>query len=165
MTDKTEDIQAIRNIENEYGLVLFRMSLSHVMDVGWRNLDNETVEEGIRRITAQGEKDNAEGKIPIMTPEFQCEILRCAASLTQFNIWTLFAYIKEHVVVGTEKETKKPEAGICPKCGSDDLEYDGFFVEESDCIYKWTCGDCNAYGRDYYDMVFSETIIDGGGNE
>lgn len=94
------NIKEIRNIENKYGLVLFRMGLSHLVDVGHRSLDDEIVEEGIKQIIAQGEEDKASGKIPIMTPEFQCNILRCAAELAQFSIWTLFAYIKKHVDVG-----------------------------------------------------------------
>lgn len=94
-----EDLKEIRNIENKYGLVLFRMGLSHLVDVGHRNLTDENVEESVQQIMAQGEEDKANGKIPVMTPEFQCEILRCAAELAQFSIWTLFAYIKKHVEV------------------------------------------------------------------
>ena len=53
---------------------------------------------------AQGEADKENGKVSIMTPEFQCNILRCAAELGKYSPWTLFAYIKEHVVVGTESD-------------------------------------------------------------
>jgi hypothetical protein len=94
-----ENIRAIRNIEDKYGLVLFRMGLSHLVDVGHSNLGDDAVEEGIRQIMAQGEVDKAAGKMPIMTPEYQCEILRCAAELAHFSIWTLFKYIKKYVVV------------------------------------------------------------------
>ena len=94
-----EKIKEITNIENKYGLVLFRMGLSHLVDAGHRNLGDDEVEEGIRQIMAQGEKDKADGKIPVMTPEFLCEVLRCAAELSRFSIWTLFAYIKKHVDV------------------------------------------------------------------
>jgi hypothetical protein len=99
-TATKESMKAIRNLENQYGLVLFRMGLSHLVDVGHRNLDDVSVEEGIKQIMAQGEKDKANGKIPIMTPEFQCEILRCATDLSRFSIWTLFAYIQQYVDVG-----------------------------------------------------------------
>lgn len=92
-------MKEIRNIENKYGLVLFRMSLSHLVDVGHRNLTDENVEESVRQIMAQGEEDSANGKIPVMTLEFQCEIVRCAAELARFSIWTLFAYIKKYVEV------------------------------------------------------------------
>ena len=99
MTDRTVDIQHIMNIENKYGLTLFRMGLTHLVDVGHRHLGDGEVEECITQIMAQGEKDRADGKIPVMTPEFQCEILRCSAELARFSPWTLFAYIKKHVVI------------------------------------------------------------------
>lgn len=102
MTDKRSDIQTIRNIENKYGLVQFRMGLTHMVDVGHRNLGKDEVEDGVKQIIAQGEEDAANGKMPIMTPEFLCDVLRCAAELTRFSPWMLFAYIKEHVVVGCE---------------------------------------------------------------
>ena len=97
MNEKMNDIRAL---ENKYGLILFRMGLSHLVDVGHRNLGAEEVEEGIKQIMDKGEEDNASGKTPIMTPEFQCEVLRCAAELSGFSVWELFAYIKKHVAIG-----------------------------------------------------------------
>ena len=99
MADKA-DIQAIRDIEDSYGLVLFRMGLTHLVDAGHRNLGDDEVEEGVRQIMAQGEEDKANGTVSVMTPEYLCAVLRCAAELARFSVWTLFAYIKEHVVVG-----------------------------------------------------------------
>jgi hypothetical protein len=99
MNDKMKDIQNINNIEERYGLTLFRMGLTHLVDVGHRNLGDDKVEEWIKQITAQGEEDKANGKMPFFTPEFQCEILRCAAELSKFSILTLFAYIKKYLVV------------------------------------------------------------------
>ncbi len=95
-----ENIKEIRNIESRYGLVLFRMGLSHLVDVGHRNLDDASVKEGVEQIMAQEKANAVEGKISVMTPEFQCEILRCAAELARFSIWTLFAYIKKYVDIG-----------------------------------------------------------------
>jgi len=103
MSEKTGDIRKIRNIEDKYGLPLFRMGLSHLADVGHSRFDDDAVEEWIRNILAQGEKDRVSGATKIMSPEFKCEIVRCAAELAKFNIWTLFAYIKKHVVVECEK--------------------------------------------------------------
>lgn len=77
--------------------MLFGMGLTHLVDVGHQNLTEENVKEGLRQIMAQGETNKANGKIPIMTPEFQCEILRCAAELAKFSPWTLFAYIKKYM--------------------------------------------------------------------
>jgi len=98
MADKM-DLQKIKNIEDKYGLVLFRTGLSHLMEVGHRNLDDDEVEEAIKQIMVQGEEGKAKGKVPVMTPEFQCDILRCAAELAKFELWTLLAYIKKYVVI------------------------------------------------------------------
>ena len=94
-----EDIQAIRNLEDKYGLILFRMGLSHLVDVGHRNLGDDEVAVCMAQIMAQEKADKADGKVSFMTPEFQCDILRCAADLSKFSVWTLFAYIKKYVVI------------------------------------------------------------------
>ena len=97
MKSKMDDI---RNVENKYGLMLFGMGLTHLMDVGHSNLTDENVEEGLKQIMTKGESDKTDGKIPVMTSEFQCEILRCSAELARFSIWTLFAYIKKYMEIG-----------------------------------------------------------------
>ena len=157
----TDGKNVITVIENKYGHVMFRMGLTHLVDVGVRHLTDEVVEDCIRQITADEEANKANGVITVMTPKFQCGIVRCAAELAKISIWDLFAYIKENVHIGAEPGTNKPEAGNCPKCGSAELEYDGFIVEESECFYKWTCRECGARGQDCYDKIFRESIIDG----
>ena len=93
------EIKAITAIENKYGLVLFRMALTHLVDVGVRNLTDENVEETVKEILAKGAEDKANGVVLVMTPEFQCDIVRCAAELARFNIWDLFYYIKKYVTI------------------------------------------------------------------
>lgn len=92
-------MKEIRNLENKYGLLIFRVGLTHLVDVGHRNLDDKSLKERLKQILEEGEWDKVNGVKPIMAPEFKCEILRCAAELAKFSIWTLFAYIKKHVVV------------------------------------------------------------------
>lgn len=55
---------------------------------------------------------------------------------------------------------EKHDPGICPVCGSDRLDFDGFVVEGNSCIYKWRCNGCGVSGREWYDLIFSEHIID-----
>ncbi len=95
-----ENLKSIRAVEDKYGLALFRMGLTHLVDVGVRHLNDEAVEDCILQIMEKKKADRAKGTIPVMTPEFQCAIVRCAAELARFGIWTLFAYIKKHVEVG-----------------------------------------------------------------
>ena len=102
MIDIKDKLKEISNIENKYGLILFRMGLTYLMEAGHMNLSNDGYVEGcIKQIMAQGEIDEANGKKSIMTPEFQCGIVRCAAELTQFSPWVLFGYIKKHVVISS----------------------------------------------------------------
>ena len=93
------EMDAITAVENKYGLVLFRMGLFHLVDVGVRHLDDENVEAAIRQIISEGETDKANGVITIMTPDFKCEIVRCAAELAKIGIGDLFAYIKKHLAI------------------------------------------------------------------
>ena len=93
------NMQEICAIEKKYGLALFRMALTHLVDVGTRHLTDGNVDEAIKQITANGKADKANGVTAIMTAEFQCEIVRCAASLAKFDIWELFAYIKNYVPI------------------------------------------------------------------
>jgi len=86
-------------VEEKYGLALFRMALTHLVDVGHRNLTDEHVGDSIKQIIAQAKADMANGKKTLMPPEFQCDIVRCAAELSKFSIMDLLIYIKEHFPV------------------------------------------------------------------
>jgi len=96
MASKTQEIRAV---ENKYGLALFRMGLTHLVDVGIRHLTDENVNEAINQIIENDKADKAKGIVNIMSVEFQCKIVLCAASLAKFDVWELFAYIKNHVVI------------------------------------------------------------------
>ncbi len=43
----SHDLNAIKSIEDKYGLILFRMGLTHLVDIGVRNFDEEAVQESI----------------------------------------------------------------------------------------------------------------------
>ena len=93
----SRDLNEIKDIENKYGLILFRMGLTHLIDAGHRNLDDESAAECIRQILEKAENDTEHRSI--MTPDFQCNVVRCAAELAKFAIWDLIAYIKKYVTV------------------------------------------------------------------
>lgn len=46
--------------------------------------------------------------------------------------------------------------GECPKCGSVNLEYGSFAVEEEQGYYYVTCRDCGFVGEEWYSMEFIE---------
>jgi uncharacterized protein with PIN domain len=53
--------------------------------------------------------------------------------------------------------SKIQEAGLCPKCKTK-LEYEGGEPEDDSFFYGVQCTKCPWYGREYYDMNFSEQV-------
>ena len=92
-------MKEIRALENKYGLMAFRMSLTHLVDVGHRHFDDDSIEEGFKLILDEEKAEQAGGKKSFMTPDFKREVLRCSVELSKFTILTLFAYIKKYFVV------------------------------------------------------------------
>ena len=90
-------VKSIREIEDKYGYVMFRMALSHLMDVGIRNFSDENVATAIQQILVKDEESKSKNGVSIMGVDFQCEIVRCAAELSKFSVWELFYYIKKYV--------------------------------------------------------------------
>jgi len=92
-----DHITEIREIENRYGSILFCMAISHLADVGVRNLTDEYIKDSVKQILAEHEESKINSGSPIITAEFQCSIIYCAVELAKFSIWDLFYYIKEYV--------------------------------------------------------------------
>ena len=156
-----EKITQIAEVEKKYGFLPFRMGLAHLADVGRQNLDDDGVAEAMKQIVAKDEESKANDVVSIMTVEFQFDLVRCAAELAKFDIWDLFAYIKECVTIGTNEDNSE----TCPHCENDELEHEAGRIEENDCVYKWSCEECGAKGRTFYNLVFSEHIVDVEGEE
>lgn len=55
------------------------------------------------------------------------------------------------------KRLTKPN--VCPKCGSENLEYDGLEVADDQlyCYYPFTCEDCGETGEEWYEMEYHKT--------
>jgi len=59
-----------------------------------------------------------------------------------------------------QTETKKFHGqGICPKCGSMDLEYGISELEGDWLFYEFECNNCRATGKEWYKCVYSESIL------
>ena len=52
------------------------------------------------------------------------------------------------------------EEGQCPKCGNYDLDYGAVKFSDDAIYYPWTCEDCGATGKEWYDLEFSEQELD-----
>ena len=59
---------------------------------------------------------------------------------------------------------KKHEAGVCPCCGADDLDYGVLRVQDDNVGYPWSCLNCGAVGTEWYELTFSEHDVDEEGN-
>jgi hypothetical protein len=53
-----------------------------------------------------------------------------------------------------------PKLGYC-KCGSDDLSYHERVEEACSVGYKFLCDTCGKTGIEWYDLEYSETVMDG----
>ena len=65
---------------------------------------------------------------------------------------------------GVRRMTKKPkfqEAGKCPNCGSENLDYGDYELEGETISYEFTCDDCGTYSKEYFNLTYCETIIEG----
>lgn len=91
MSNYVESKKKIDEIRNDVGEPLFRMSISHLMDVGARNLD----EAGVRlTCNAINKEDDTHS---CMTNRFKCHIVKTAAKLAQISQVDLLVYIQREV--------------------------------------------------------------------
>ena len=92
MNNYAESKKKIEAIKNRVGEVMFRMSISHLMDVGIRHLTEENVEETCKGIMKQDDYKS------IMSNEFMCGLVRTAYDLAQIPHIDLLVYIQREVV-------------------------------------------------------------------
>ena len=71
--------------------VMFRMAISHLMDVGIRHLTNEKVEHTCAEIMKQDDSHS------FASNEFLCEIVRTAAEIAKIEHTLVLAYIAKNV--------------------------------------------------------------------
>lgn len=83
--------QNINNIRRDYGEMIFRMAISHLMDVGMRNLTPELVNEAKAEIMKQDDSKM------FVTNEALCDVVECAGELAKINAIDLLVYIGRNV--------------------------------------------------------------------
>lgn len=83
--------QNINNIRRDYGEIIFRMSISHLMDVGMRNLTPELVNEAKDEIMKQDDHKM------FVTNKALCDVVECAGELAKINSTDLLVYIGRNV--------------------------------------------------------------------
>ena len=83
--------QNINNLRRDYGEMIFRMAISHLMDVGMRNLTPELVNETKDEIM---KKDDSR---MLVTNELLCDVVECAGELAKIDATYLLVYIGRNV--------------------------------------------------------------------
>lgn len=71
--------------------MMFRMAISHLMDVGIRHLTEECVKETCEAIMQEDDS------MAFMTNEFKCELVKMSGELAKLDHIHLLVYISEEV--------------------------------------------------------------------
>ena len=87
-----ESKHEIETIRNKCGEIIFRMAISHLMDVGIRHLTKDNVEYTCKQIMQEDDSKS------FMTNEFQCDIVNVAYELAQVPHNDLLVYIQREMV-------------------------------------------------------------------
>ena len=51
-------------------------------------------------------------------------------------------------------------SGVCPKCNSDEWEYEDTNICGDELGYEFECKQCGARGTEWYHLTYVETVID-----
>lgn len=81
----------INKLRMDYGEITFRMAISHLVDVGMRNLTPELVNEAKDEIMKQDDRKM------FVTNELLCDVVECAGELAKIDATYLLVYIGKNV--------------------------------------------------------------------
>jgi hypothetical protein len=70
---------------------MFRMAISHLMDVGIRNLNEENIERTCEEIQKEDDRKS------FMTNNYKCDLVRMAGELAKIEHIHLLVYIQREV--------------------------------------------------------------------
>ena len=91
MSNYVENKKKIEEIRNGVGEELFRMAISHLMDVGIRHLDEEGVEMACNAINKEDDTHF------FMTNKFKCSIVKTAGELAKIDHLHFLNYVSKEV--------------------------------------------------------------------
>ncbi len=141
MNTYVENKKQVDAIRNKVGEVMFRMSISHLMDVGIRHLTAENVEATCNKIMQEDDANH------FMTNEFKCGIVREAYALAQISHTDLLVYIQREMAydVGDGMPSYERAIHLLKGCMSwiesddmsetlDNYEWIGFEDDEIDAL-------------------------------
>lgn len=153
----TETRNAIQKIRNKDEMV-FRMAISHTLDVGQRHLTEENVNKTIAEIMQEDDSRS------FMSNKYKAAIVRTAYELTKFDHIHLIVYIQREV------DWDVFDGGICygraiqllknlmdvVVCGHDDTA----FIRDDFRDADFTTRELKQLGYDYlYDNIYDGQVI------
>lgn len=122
--------------ENE---MMFRMAISHLMDVGFRHLTEENITATCEAIM---QEDDSRA---FMTNEFKCELIKMAGELAKINHIDLLVYISREIFYDV---------------GDDKVSYHRAIELLEDCMtwmsYEWSNSEAC---RNFTEIGFSENEL------
>lgn len=102
-TESKKKIDSIRNEYNTAGDILFRTAIQMLMEHGQANFnDEEWYAEAVKSINDRHDEVEAQGKILVITRNFDLAILECAKRLAEVSIYDLLIYIQREVFWSNE---------------------------------------------------------------
>lgn len=106
MNNYAENRKRLEAIRNKYGEPMFRMAVSHLMDVGIRHLTKELVEETCEEIMKEDDSKS------FMTNGFKCDLIKAAYELAQISQIDLLVYIQREVTYDVNDNMPSYERAI-----------------------------------------------------
>ena len=85
---------------------MFRMAISHLMDVGIRHLTPENIESSCKSIMQEDDTNH------FMTNEFKCELIRMAGEIAKIDHIHLLVYISRQMYYGVDDNRIEYERAI-----------------------------------------------------
>lgn len=86
-----KEVEKVLNEIRERDEMLFRMAISHLIDVGTRHLTEEMVEQTCKEIMTEDDTHS------FMTNEYKCELVRTAAKIAEVGIINMLVYVTRNV--------------------------------------------------------------------
>lgn len=127
--------EKLKKLYNKYG-PYFNMSLCHLMDVGLDNILNVDLEKVRDEAQAREDEILAKGNIPIMTVDFQVQIVRLAQEIREVTDLPsdLIVFAMEHEIYTTKSPSKTELRKFAENIYWMALEENDEYEEHSDWI-------------------------------
>ena len=87
----------LNTLRDEYGEPVFRMGLTHLLDVGSQYFTEKNVEKTCKKIMTEEENG-------LMTKEFQCAIVKMACEISKINATDILAFVSKEMYFGVSEE-------------------------------------------------------------